>query len=173
MTTNQQNWLYVIFVVFAPFLVVHLFPHTFARLMALLWVFSLMPIILTVLLFDPKQIVRLRNYSNPVVDKRITIIVKVLATVLIAIFIFAFTVPIWLGVYAVYVQNASLTVVDDTPTNLGSAVLAPGLFWYVHSTKDPSRGYAYFLPTNIPLNNIRYQFTILPGTNFVLGVQPI
>ena len=91
----------------------------------------------------------------------------------ILIVVFAFAVPIWLGVYRIYIQGQSPTIAYDTPTNLGSVVLAPGLFWYVHTTKDPSGGYAYFLPTNIPLATTRYQFTILPGTNFALDVQPI
>src|SRR5262249_43906838 len=127
MSQNVQYWLYVIFIILVPMALVHLFPSVNMRVIALLWVSSLVPIIFTILLLTSGQTVRLRNYSNPAVERRLTIGVKTLVCVLIVMMVWIFTVPIWRGAYDVYVSGQPFTVISGRISSVNTTVLSPAL----------------------------------------------
>ena len=165
MSDNRLNWTYLILVILIPLLAVHLIhPSTNARLFSLLWVSTIVPLFLTALVIRSKQSVRLRNYSNPRVERRLTAAIKAFACILILGFVWTFTVPIWSGTYKAYVLHEPLVAIQDTIAKVGSTVLTPGLYWSIHTTTDQSTAYAYLFPTIYRFGTDRYLIMLLPGT---------
>jgi hypothetical protein len=80
--------------------------------------------------------------------------------------IWLFTLPVLRGIYNVYLQKESMTIIDSSVSALGSAVLAPGIYWSVALQSSPST-----FPTVYDFGDAQYKFTILPGTNLVLNVE--
>ena len=127
MTENQKNWLYVIFVIVIPFIFVYSFTDSLVpRLLSVLWVATIFPLIIIVLLVTTRDTIRLKNYSNPVVEKRIT-------------FVVSFWQFFWqsdgmvlhdsclVGTYKVYALKQPFVVVVDSVSNQSATVLATGL----------------------------------------------
>ena len=170
MSQNLQNWLYVLLIILVPLVLVHVFSSATTRLVALLWVASLVPIIFTILLFTSGQTVRLRNYSNPTVERRLTIGVKALVCVLIVMMVWIFTVPIWRGAFDVYVEGHPFTVISGKISSVSTTVLSPGIYWDLHLEQNVD-GYAYLFPTVFSFPDKEYELTLLPSTNFVLDVR--
>jgi hypothetical protein len=170
MSQNVQNWLYVLLIILVPLVLVHVFSSATTRLVALLWVASLVPIIFTILLFTSGQTVRLRNYSNPTVERRLTIGVKALVCILIVMMVWIFTVPIWRGAFDVYVEGHPFTVISGKISSVSTTVLSPGMYWNLHLERNDD-GYAYLFPTVFSFPDKEYELTLLPSTNFVLDVR--
>jgi hypothetical protein len=170
MPQNAQKWLYVIFVILVPLAVVHAFPSAATRLVALLWVTSLLPVVFTVLLVASDQTVRLKTYSNPIVEKRLTLAAKALVLVLILLIVWTCTLPIWRGAIAVYVKRQPLTVINGKISDVSTTVLSPGIYWNLHIDQN-SDGYPYLFPTVFSFPDKEYRVALLPTTSFVLDVQ--
>jgi len=170
MSQNVQYWLYVIFIILVPLALVHGFPSANMRVISLLWVATLVPIIFTILLFTSGQTVRLRNYSNPTVERRLTIGVKALVCVLIVMMVWIFTVPIWRGAFDVYVEGQTFTMISGKISSVSTTVLSPGIYWNLHLEQNVD-GYAYLFPTVFSFPDKEYKLTLLPSTRFVLDVQ--
>jgi hypothetical protein len=167
MSQSVQNWLYVIFIILVPLVLVHVFPNATTRLIALLWVASLVPTVFTILLFSSEQTVRLRNYSNPIVEKRVTLGLRALVCVLIVIIIWAFAVPIWRGAFDVYIEGQPFRIVSTKLSGVSTTILSPGIYWNLHIEQSDD-GYAYLFPTVFNFPDKEYELTLLPGTHFVL-----
>lgn len=174
MNENQKNWAFVICLIVVPFTIVHLFANEIvSRLVSVLWVDTIFPAVIVFLVFYTKQTIRLKNYSNQVVEKRITIGVKFL-TLLMAIAYFLYlSVPSWSGVYNVYLQNRPFVIVEDSVSRLSSVVFAPGLYLGVTLSGMPNDSYTYLFPTTYKFGDSVYKFTILPGTNTILKAEPL
>ena len=170
MSQNVQYWLYVILIIVLPLTLVHLFPSENVHVIALLWVASLVPIAFTIFLLAPGQTVHLRNYSNPVVERRLTLGLKALVCVLIVMTVWAFTLPIWRGAFEVYVEGHPFTVINGKISSVSSTVLSPGLYWNLHVERRVD-GYVYLFPTVFSFPDKEYELTLLPNTQFVLDVQ--
>jgi hypothetical protein len=170
MSANLQHWIYVILVVAIPFSAVHLFPSVGARLISLIWVSALVPAGLGILLFDSGQTVRLKNYSNPAVERRLTLGVRAVVCVLIVLMVWVFTVPIWHGAFDVYVGGQPFTVITGKISSVSTTVLSPGIYWNLHIEKDVD-GYSYLFPTVFHFPDKEYEVTLLPSTHFVLDVR--
>ena len=73
MTDNQQKSLAVVILLFVPFILVHLWPSShLVRIGTLLLIFTALPLGLFLLAITTKQTVKLRGYSDPVVEQRIS-----------------------------------------------------------------------------------------------------
>lgn len=172
MTDQQQRWAWVIAFVIVPFAVVHLFPNFYvSRLMAIIWVYSLFPLILLVLSLKTKEVIKLKNYSNPIVEKRLSIIAKGLGVLISVIILFYLTFPVLGGTYNLYVKRQPIEIVKDSVANQSIAVLAPGLYLGLTLSHDESTSYSYFFPTMYRFGDSEYSFLILPGTNIILAVE--
>lgn len=173
MTSNQQKWLYVICVLVLPFIFVHIFSSSpVARLVAVIWLFTAFPLIILWLVFTTQETVRLRNYNNPAVEKRLSVIVKAAGFLLSVFCLYLFTIPVWVATYNVYVRHMSLTTIDDSVSGLSSSVISIGFYLDLHLSNSSSTDYLYWLPTIYDFGNSQYEFTILTGTNIVLQVEP-
>lgn len=172
LTDKQQKWIAAILLVVIPFLIVHLFSSsTTARLISILWISVLFPVGLLLLILFTKQPVRLRNYSNPVVEKRLEFGIKVLGFIFAVIWIWYMAVPALVGTYKVYVLNQPFTIVNDSVGNISSTVLAPGLYFGISLKSQTNNKYAYLFPTVFRFDDNKFKFTILPGTKFILNVE--
>ena len=172
MTENQKNWLYVIFVIVIPFIFVHSFTDSLVpRLLSVLWVATIFPLIIIVLLVTTRNTIRLKNYSNPVVEKRITFVAKLLAVFLAIGWIWYFTIPVWSGTYKVYALKQPFVVVVDSVSNQSATVLATGLYWNLKLSQNPTIGYMYLFPTKYRFGDSQYEFIILQNTNIILDVE--
>jgi hypothetical protein len=173
MSDKQQKWLYVVLVIIVPFILVHVFEGSpIPRLLSVIWLFTIFPFLILFLVFSAKETVRLKNYRNPVVEKRLTVAIKALAFLLGVFCLYYFTLPIWVATYNVYGNRMPLTEINDSVSNLSSAVLATGLYLDINLTTHSSTDYLYWLPTTYNFGDAHYTFAILTGTNIILQVQP-
>jgi hypothetical protein len=79
MTDNQQKWVYVIGLIAVPFVIVHLGPGSpLPRLLSVIWLATTFPVVILLLLIYTKGTIRFRNYSNHVIEARVTALGKIL-----------------------------------------------------------------------------------------------
>jgi len=174
MTDNQLKWSWVICLIAIPFLCVHLFPGAYLpRLLSILWLDTAAPLAIGFPAVFTKQTIRIKGYSNQRVEKGISMVAKGLGVLIAVAYLCYFTIPLWLGTYNVYIRHEPLTTVEDSVSNLSSAVLAPGIYFGVTLSANPSTSYTYLFPTVYRFGNSRYKFTILTGTDIILDAQPL
>lgn len=171
-TDKQINWFYAITIIVIPFVVVRLFPDPItSRLFSILWVWTIFPILIGFLVFYTKETIRFKNYSNPTVEKRITIGVKVLTSVMALICLWFFTLPIWLGAYGLYVQNEPPILLQDSVSQVTTPFFGFGIVSNLKLSQDSENSYVYMFPTFFRFADSKFKFTILPGTHFILNVE--
>lgn len=174
MTDNQQKWIWVIAFVVIPLILVHLFPTSYvSRLVAVVWIYTFVPLIIFILSLFTKQTIKLKNYSNPIVEKRISLIARGFGVVLSLAIAFYITLPIWIGTYNLYIRHQSMEIVQDSVANQSTAVLAPGLYLGLTLSHDPDQSYAYYFPTKYNFGDSQYKLMILPGTSVVLNIEQL
>jgi hypothetical protein len=138
LTDQQQKWIAAIALIIVPFLLVHISPHSQTpRIISLIWVSLLFPLGLIYLIFFTRQPVRLRNYSNPVVEKRLEIGAKIFGFLIALIFLWSITMPVLTGIYGVYLLNQPFTILEDSVSDRSAPILASGIYWNVKLIKKP------------------------------------
>ena len=174
LTDNQQKWAWVIAFVVVPFIVVHLFPTSYVpRLFAMLWIYTLSPVVIFLLAIFTRQTIKLKNYSNPVVEKRLALIARGGGVILSLVLLIYLTFPLLIGTYNLYIQQEPLEVIEDLVTSQSTAVLAPGLYLGLRLSQSQNDSYTYYFPTIFRFGDSKFKFMILPGTHFILDVEPI
>ena len=172
MTDNQQKWVWVIAFIAIPFIVVHLFPTSYVpRLIAVLWIYTLSPLVIFFLAFFTRQTIKLKNYSNPAVEKNLSLIVRGGGVILSLFILIYLTFPLLTGTYRLYIQQEPMEVVEDSVANQSTAVLAPGLYFGLTLSHNQNNNYAYYFPTIFRFGDSQFKFLILPGTQFVLSIE--
>jgi len=173
MTSTQQKWLYVICVLVLPFLFVHVFAGSpIARLIAVMWLFTAFPLIILWLVFTTKGTVRLRNYNNPVVESRLSVLLKSVVLLLGILCLYLFTIPLLVATYNVYGRHTPLTTVDDSVSGVSSNVISVGFYLDLHFLTNSSTDYLYWFPTIYDFDKSQYEVTVLTGTNIILQAEP-
>jgi hypothetical protein len=176
MSDNQKNCLYVITVIIVPFIFVHVSNTAGSRLIAIIWVFIMIPCLFLFFAFNPKAKIladtsRLNKNANPNSLNRWTIALRFISFLAAIAWFLYFTMPVLVGTYSVYVLKEPLTHVKDSVASQSSPVLATGIYWDIKLSQDPTVGYMYLFPTKYRFGDSQYEFIILPNTNIILDVE--
>jgi hypothetical protein len=161
-----------------PLLLVHLANTPNSRLLSLIWVFTIIPGLFLFFSLNHKAKLlastsRLNKTADPHTLRKWTIAFRFISFLAAIAWFLYFTVPIWAGTYKVCILHQPFIEIQDTITSVRSTVLTPGLYWSIHTKNDQSTAYAYLFPTIYRFGSDKYVIMILPGTRFVLDIEPI